>query len=288
MVSERKIWKISPGQSARLWPEFREKNCIAIGWNGVGDLNKYSSDDEIRRKFREVYPNSTPDRVIAFYNIKEGDVVIAYGKQSILAVGKVERGYSYKDDFEYYHRRPVNWNTCPEPLDIGGFSDKLQRKLRQNRAVVDLEEEEWQEIKEAIDGVPPEIPEEVVTVPVELEKHLRRFLAKNPHLIEEGLTLLKEDETIQQGRPDLVLNDAKGNFLVVETKKNRGNREVVGQISEYMGLVKKHLAHEGQSVRGIIIAFNPDESLQYAVYPHESIKLKSYEFDFKLKDVEEI
>lgn len=267
-----------------MWDDFVEKSCIAIGWNDVGNLKKYASDDEIREKFREVYPNRSPNQVLTFYrNIREGDIVIAYGRRSALGVGEVKGSYDYEEDFEYYHRKPVDW-TIFSPLDVEGFSDNLQRKLKQNRTIVELEKNEWQEIEEAI----PPTPETVLPVPVKIEEHLRRFLAKNPHLIQKGLTLLKENESIQGKRPDLAFTDSNSDFLVVETKKNRGDREVVGQISEYMGLVKKHLAHEGQSVRGIIIAFDPDESLRYAVYPHESIKLKSYKFEFKLKAAEEI
>ena len=289
MASKQRIWEIAPGEGARLWGEFREKKDIAIGWNDVGNLDEYTSENEMKEKFRGVYPNRSPNQVLTFYrDIKEGDIVIAYGRKLIFGVGEVRGSYIYNEDFEYHHRKPVYWtNIFHEPLDVEGFPDNIQRKLRQNRTIVELEKNEWQEIKDVIENTPP-APETVHTVPVELEIHLRRFLAENPYLIEEGLTLLKENEPIQHGRPDLIFKDSNGDFLVIETKKNRGNREAVGQISEYMGLVKKHLASEGQSVRGIIIAFDPDESLQYAVYPHESIKLKSYEFEFKLKDVEEI
>lgn len=120
------------------------------------------------------------------------------------------------------------------------------------------------------------------------EDYLRKYLAENHHLIEPGLELILENEEIAEGmrtRPDLVFKDKNGNFLIVETKKNRVSREVVGQISEYMGQVSIAYAKEGQKVRGLIIAFEEgiDNSLRYAVAPHNNIELKSYEINFKLK-----
>jgi len=127
--------------------------------------------------------------------------------------------------------------------------------------------------------------EGVEGVSLSLEKDLINFLAKNTSLIENGLQLKeKEYQTEGAGRIDLLCIDRNGDFVVIETKKGRESDKVVGQVSRYMGWVKLKLARQDQRVRGIVITNEPDEQLNYAIAPHENIKLKYYKVRFDLSD----
>lgn len=115
-----------------------------------------------------------------------------------------------------------------------------------------------------------------------LEKDLRDHLAAKPSLIENGLSLVGKEYTITgAGKADIVCKDKRGNYVVIETKKGRESDQVAGQILRYIGGLKK----EGKRARGIIVAKEPDERLDLAVYAVEDlIKLKYYEVSFEITD----
>jgi hypothetical protein len=103
------------------------------------------------------------------------------------------------------------------------------------------------------------------------EHHLRDFLAKNLHLIEDGLQLyFDEGGTVgveyktPMGRMDLLTVDKKGGLLIIELKVERGPDEVCRQIMRYYGWVKRHVAN-GKPVRGLIIAQHISERIRYAL-----------------------
>lgn len=92
------------------------------------------------------------------------------------------------------------------------------------------------------------------------EHDLRDFLARNLHLVENGLTLYSEEGITGVEFPvggrfiDLLAVDAAGNYVVVELKVSKGYDRVVGQLLRYMNWIKLNQADGGQQVRGIIIA----------------------------------
>lgn len=118
---------------------------------------------------------------------------------------------------------------------------------------------------------------------VTLEKDLKEYLAKNPHVIEKGLKLIgKEFPTQEVGNIDLLLSDKKGYDVVVELKKDRESDNVVGQICRYMGWVIKN---RKKKTRGIIVVSEPDPKLEYAIVPlRDVIKLKYYRVRFDLSE----
>lgn len=130
--------------------------------------------------------------------------------------------------------------------------------------------------REAEGGVKP------VTTSVSLEKDLRDNLASNPNLVEKGLSLVQKEYHISgAGTADLLCQDKKGNYVVIETKKGRESDQVVGQILRYIGGLKK----EGKKTRGIIIVNEPDEKLNFAIEAvKDFIKLKYYRVRFEITD----
>jgi RecB family endonuclease NucS len=65
-------------------------------------------------------------------------------------------------------------------------------------------------------------------------------------------------------------------LYVIELKKGQSDDEIVGQVSRYMGWVKKNIAVSGQNVYGIICVSNATEKLKYAVEAIQNISLYSY------------
>jgi len=101
-----RFWQVSPGSRRRgFWPEFKSQNIIAMGWDALGDLNRYSTEEEIEKALRKHYPASYPaDRypandinsiMIFSQEIEEGDVIVAKkgASREIYGIGKVLRGY---------------------------------------------------------------------------------------------------------------------------------------------------------------------------------------------------
>jgi hypothetical protein len=124
------------------------------------------------------------------------------------------------------------------------------------------------------------------------ESHLRDFLARNLELLELNLSLFADDSGrtgveygTSIGRIDLLAQDKDENFVVIELKVSRGSDAVIGQILRYMNWVRRNLAGN-KSVRGIVLAQNFDDRLQYAVMSDESITLRQYRLTVEIVPVD--
>ena len=119
---------------------------------------------------------------------------------------------------------------------------------------------------------------------VSLEKDLKEYLAKNPHILEKGLKIVgKEFPAKEAGIIDLLLSDSKGYDVVVELKKGKTSDDVVGQLSRYMGWIMKN--RNTKKVRGIVVVGEPDQRLEYSILPFGgSIKIKYYRVKFEITD----
>ena len=89
---------------------------MVIGWDNLGNLKKYKTEDEIYKKIKEEYNKENPihDKCACsdFVNkIKEGDIVIAKkGKKELLGYGTVESDYYYDNTRDIFkHTRKVKW-----------------------------------------------------------------------------------------------------------------------------------------------------------------------------------
>jgi len=140
--------------------------------------------------------------------------------------------------------------------------------------------------KETVTSV-VEGPTSIEIVP-SVEKLLEDFLERNLRHIEEGLKLYKDENGVpgrqfstDVGTIDLLCLDKHNDFVILELKKERGSDKVVGQITRYMGWVKKKLAKGDQQVRGIIIVHEIDEDLEYSVSVVNNVEIKYYRIDLK-------
>lgn len=148
-------------------------------------------------------------------------------------------------------------------------------------------------IKEGIETELPEVEEiqtqsTVQSMEFAMEKYLEEFIEANFIKINFGaqLELYQDEESNGRQYPtpigniDLLTVD-KGNkdFVVIELKKGRSSDNVIGQILRYMGWVKENLAKDS-NVRGIIIAQDKDERLQYALKLMPNVNLFTYSVSF--------
>ncbi|MFF3328654.1 McrB family protein [Streptomyces sp. NPDC002888] len=116
---DRVIWKIAPGERASLWDDCLANRRIRIGWDEVGSLGQYESDQELKEALNQYWPHSVGGnlrlarQLIAFRDLEPGDLIVANrGKSEVLAVGTVADGYSYDARTESHrHIVGVDWDT---------------------------------------------------------------------------------------------------------------------------------------------------------------------------------
>ncbi|MFJ9558561.1 AAA family ATPase [Streptomyces fuscichromogenes] len=137
---QRTIWKIAPGERARMWEECRAGGFICVGWDELEDLGQYQSDTELKEALDANWPSgsgrslTTARRLLAFRDLEAGDRIVAnHGMDEILATGTVTGGYRLDADRpEYRHLVPVDWDlTHAQKLP------KAQRGWRSTFARVD-------------------------------------------------------------------------------------------------------------------------------------------------------
>lgn len=115
----RTIWKIAPGERARLWEECRDGGFICVGWDELRDLGEYQTDTELKEALDANWPSgssrslTTARRLLAFRDLEAGDRVVANrGMDEVLATGTVTGGYRFDPErAEYRHVVPVAWDV---------------------------------------------------------------------------------------------------------------------------------------------------------------------------------
>ena len=84
-----------------------------------------------------------------------------------------------------------------------------------------------------------------------VEKQLQELLAASPHVMEEGLVLLRREHYTALGPVDLLCRDTDGNTVVIEVKR-RGEIDGVEQLTRYLA----DLANDPNlgTLRGMFVA----------------------------------
>lgn len=72
---------------------------------------------------------------------------------------------------------------------------------------------------------------------VDLEEHLEDWIEKDPGLLQEGLTVVGRQMTVDGGRLDLLAVDTQGRWIVIEIKAGQVRRDTVAQAIDYASSV---------------------------------------------------
>jgi hypothetical protein len=88
------------------------------------------------------------------------------------------------------------------------------------------------------------------------------------------------------GRIDLLArHKTRPDWLIIELKRGQTSDVTVGQLLRYMGWVKSHLSEPHETVYGLIIAHDIDDSLRYALSILPNVSLQLYEVSFHLHPI---
>jgi RecB family endonuclease NucS len=138
--------------------------------------------------------------------------------------------------------KPLNWMNAPNVLreqpDRWEITNHKGERLTVELLEV-LSDTEWEM------DADPEVQKDGV------ETHLQKLLAATPHVVGEGLTLVRREYPTALGPVDLLCRDATGVTVAIEVKR-RGEIDGVEQLSRYV----ERLALDSSlgTIRGMFVA----------------------------------
>ena len=178
----------------------------------------------------------------------------------------------------------------PVRLDLDLEEEDVEREPEPE---VDVEfdlEEEVERVIEAPKG-------SVVSTPIFTldAAGLRKMLARQPELLEPGLNIVTDEKgrlvgsgyATDVGTIDLLARDAKGGLVVVTVAESGQGEEVVAEMLQRIGWVRKNLGKGKQKVRGIVVLEQVPKNLSYAAAAvADTIAFKTYWVALTFGDVE--
>lgn len=163
-----RYWRVGTKDGASNvshWQTMQDRDCIAIGWNKIGDLSwvvsKKESEGKLKSLLRMNYIDKSPgsignncSQIIKFIaGMTEGDIVLAADGNTTLGIGRVIGQYRHEPDMEFPHQRPVEW------LHIGEWKMPFDEGLRSTVRELKKHDENIIEIERRIQsGAPLEKP----------------------------------------------------------------------------------------------------------------------------------
>lgn len=116
-LPQLRCWLYAPGDNACMWDEFYTQGIMGMGWDAIGDFNRYGSKNAVREAMRRNIDPSKSYRndghaVWQFVrDMQPGDVVfVKKGLHRIIGRGVVESDYYWAGDrSEYRSCRKVRW-----------------------------------------------------------------------------------------------------------------------------------------------------------------------------------
>ena len=127
-----------------------------------------------------------------------------------------------------------------------------------------------------------------------LDAHLEDFIAQNWAKISWGASLELYRDGDQNGRQFpagrwsidfLAIDSARKELVVIQLKRGQSSDATIGQVLRYITWVREHIAVEGQTVRGIVIAGAVDDLLRYAAKAVPQVSIATYIVNFGLNCV---
>ena len=119
MASNKDMWMVRAGEDAFLFDEFKSKNAVMIGWNDTGDLSKVLMPEQIKKIYKDKWPESkdgnvniNAGQISRFrFDFKKGDYVVTYNPDDRkYLVGEIIGDYEYNPKIaEYFHIHQTKW-----------------------------------------------------------------------------------------------------------------------------------------------------------------------------------
>ncbi len=193
-----RILKIAPGERAELWEVCQAEGRIWIGWEDVGDLRRYPSQDDFITAFRIHYPTSAVSTAYALWgllDLQPGDLVIANkGQSEVVGIGEViAPGYEWAPDHGWaQHSVRVRWQP--------GVAGPIARQASWIKTIMPVSPEVWEQIRAQL-GAPepqrpvtplePPAPQQLVTFEDLMAALRERGLSFSPELVANYLLALQ-------------------------------------------------------------------------------------------------
>lgn len=183
-----RIWMIRAGEGGRLIDEF-SKGYVAVGWQELGDMNAFSSKEEIREHYLKSYPDESKGAIAnqfamfyKFHSILEiGDKVVSYDttKREYL-VGTISGDYKYLPNVvgDYPHVRKVEWQGQVSRDDILTTS---KNSLGSVLTLFSINDDVWTDIQTTLSGERIFLEEEQESVEVSTLEEIRKEIKEKAH-----------------------------------------------------------------------------------------------------------
>lgn len=213
-----------------------------------------------------------------------------YSKQGKFATFVTEQSLPILEALSMYNKMHLSINNsillqavddfCNDSMlgedDITFYKEQLQDYVEQQRSVTNPIRTH-------------NVENDFVSLNFAYEKDLQKTLCKQvqqlfpEYQIYGGLNVGVEFNVATRRIDVLLEHKTNNSLLVVELKSGRADYKVFGQLSMYMGLVKREFPE--RSVQGLIIAGEIDDSLSQAAETNDNVKLMVYEMSIELKYV---
>ena len=126
------VWLVRAGRKAAYLAHFLSEGLVAIGWGRVGTIDRNDSDEDLRRRFEEAYPEEKPGTRASWVaqvkrfvrEVEVGDTVVTYDPETRhYQLGRVETGAVISkrtdgDSERHEYVRKVKWEGTVSRDDL--------------------------------------------------------------------------------------------------------------------------------------------------------------------------
>ncbi len=263
-TNQKKYWLYSAGEKSYKWDEFYKDGIMAIGWDYLGDLTKYSSQEEIADKItkeenKTQYPMNDSKANWEFAkDMQVGDIVyVKKGLQdALIGRGIVKSDYIYDANRnEYKSIRKVEW-THNGIYDVD--FKVLDIKQWNQKTLTDISENKYKDFCKKIEKIFNNNAKEDKNMN---SQPLNQILYGPPGTGKTYNTIIKAMDIIN---PKLVQRDKDGNVEKYDTLKNKFDE------LKQQGQIEFVTFHQSYSYEEFVEGIKPD--------------LESNELKYKLED----
>lgn len=251
----RKFWLYAAGEKSYKWNDFYKESIMALGWDNLGNLKNYHSQDEIAQELqkyssKDSYPKNDSKANWEFANKMDiGDIV--YVKQGLepilLGRGIIESDYIYDNTRnEYKSIRKVRWthngvyNVDFNELDIKQWNQKTLTDISENKY-----KDFCKKIEKVFNNNAKEDKKNMNSQP------RNQILYGPPGTGKTYNTIIK---AIEITNPELIQRDKDGNVENYETLKNKFDE------LKQQGQIEFVTFHQSYSYEEFVEGIKPDIS----------------------------